>query len=144
VVVKLSGTTLHEGHGEGPLLVLDAALSLWGGTAVATGRIVEERHPQHAETLAGRVVAFPSVRGSSSSATVLAEQLRRGVGPSAVLLRAPDTILVLGALVAGELYGYQMPVVLLDPAEFDRLPGTGTARVDAAAGGGVIEVGDRL
>jgi predicted aconitase with swiveling domain len=140
VTLTLIGTPLHEGHGDGPLLMLEAPLSVWGGTDVETGRIVEARHPQHSIPLAGRVVAFPGVRGSSSSATVLAEQIRRGVGPAAVVLRDPDTILVLGALVAGELYGRRVPVVLLDPVDFDRLPGTGIAAVTADGERGVIEV----
>ncbi len=132
------GTTLHEGHGAGALLVLDEALSLWGGTDVATGRIVHAHHPQRGALTAGRVVAMPGVRGSSSSATVLAEQLRRGVGPAAVLLRELDAILVIGAIVAYELYARQMPIVVLRASDYDALPRAGTAVVRASPGRGRV------
>jgi predicted aconitase with swiveling domain len=138
--MRLVGTTLHEGHGTGRLLILDEGLSLWGGTDVATGRIVEARHPQHSDRITGRVVAFPSVRGSSSSATVLAEQLRRRVGPCAILVREPDAILVLGALVAAELYAHRMPIVLLDPADFDLLAGEGAATVTGGPEEAIVDI----
>jgi hypothetical protein len=55
---------------------------------------------------------MPSGRGSSSSSTVLAEAIRLGTGPAGIVLGAPDEIIVIGALVAAELYGSQMPVVI--------------------------------
>ena len=58
---------------------------------------------------------MPAVRGSSSSSSILAELLRLGLGPAAILLGEPDEILVVGALAAAELYAATCPVVLLDP-----------------------------
>jgi hypothetical protein len=60
----------------------------------------------------GRILEMPSGRGSSSSSTVLAEAIRLGTGPAGIVLGAPDEIIVIGALVAAELYGSQMPVVI--------------------------------
>ncbi len=56
---------------------------------------------------------MPSGRGSSSSSSVLAEAIRLGTAPLAILLAEPDEILVLGALVAGYLYGRTCPIVVL-------------------------------
>lgn len=106
--------TLVEGDAEGPLLVLDDALSLWGGVDVATARIIEEAHPQHGETLTGKIVVLPHGRGSSSSSSVLAEMLRLGIGPRAIVLGEPDPILVIGALVAHALYDVECPIVVVD------------------------------
>ena len=55
--------------------------------------------------------------GSSSSASVLAEAVRAGRGPAAIVLGEPDLILAIGAAVAEELYGVRVPVVVLSPAE---------------------------
>jgi predicted aconitase with swiveling domain len=89
----------------------------------ATGAVIERRHPQHGETMRARVVAMPGGRGSSSSSTVLAEAVRAGVAPEAIVLRRPDPILPLGALVAAELYGRSCPVVVLDDADYEALAG---------------------
>lgn len=102
-------------------LVLAEPLSLWGGLDPATGVIVEPRHPQHGAVVTGRVLVMPSTRGSSSSASVLAEAVRAGTAPAAIVLGEPDLILAIGAEVAAELYGVRVPVVVLAPADRDRL-----------------------
>jgi predicted aconitase with swiveling domain len=60
------------------------------------------------------VVLMPGGRGSSSSASVLAEALRAGTAPAALLLGEPDLILAIGAEVADALYGTRLPVVVVD------------------------------
>jgi predicted aconitase with swiveling domain len=105
----------------GRLLVLDEPLSLWGGLDPANGLVIEPHHPQYGQSLAGRLVAMPAGRGSSSSSSVLAEALRAGTGPRALLLRAPDGILLVGALVARELYSVDCPILALRPTDYRRL-----------------------
>ena len=101
----------------GRALVLTDGLSLWGGMDPATGELIDAHHPQRGANLAGRVVVMPSGRGSSSSASVLAEAVRAGTAPAAILLAEPDLILSIGARVAEELYGVVVPVVVLRPDE---------------------------
>ena len=96
----------------GRALVLADTLSLWGGMDPATGELIDAHHPQHGANLAGRVVAMPGGRGSSSSASVLAEAVRAGTAPAAFVLAEPDLILSIGAEVAAELYGIRVPVVV--------------------------------
>ncbi|HEX6989595.1 MAG TPA: DUF126 domain-containing protein, partial [Bacillota bacterium] len=78
---------------------------------------------------------MPGGRGSSSSSTVLAEAIRLGTGPAAILLTERDAIIALGALVAGELYGRVCPVVWVGPS-------TWSDGVDAVVGpGGRVRLG---
>ena len=100
----------------GRALVLDEGLSLWGGMDPATGLLIDARHPQRGASLTGRIVVMPSGRGSSSSASVLAEAVRARTAPAAILLGESDLILSIGAAVAEELYGVVVPVVVL-PAD---------------------------
>src|SRR5207247_1043796 len=58
------------------------------------------------------VLVMPSGRGSSSSSSVLAEAIRRGTAPAAIVLLEADVILALGSAVAAELYGRTVPVVV--------------------------------
>ena len=103
---------LVEGEARGSALVLEEPLSFWGGLDPTTGEIVEVSHPQRGEVVTGRVLVLPSGRGSSSSATVLAESIRLGTGPAAIALSEPDEIIAMGALVAAELYGIVVPVIV--------------------------------
>jgi predicted aconitase with swiveling domain len=110
----MEATTLVEGCAVGSALVLEEPLSFWGGLDPATGEIVETSHPQRGQIVTGRIVVLPSGRGSSSSATVLAESIRLGTGPAGIVLGEPDEIIAVGALVAAELYGSgsAIPVVV--------------------------------
>jgi hypothetical protein len=78
-----------------------------------TGRLSDHHHPQVGAILTGQILVMPSGRGSSSSSSVLAESIRLGTAPLAILLSAPDDILVLGALVAEYLYARTCPIVVL-------------------------------
>lgn len=96
-------------------LVLDEPLSLWGGVDPASGEIIDVHHPQRGANVSGRVLVMPAGRGSSSSASVLAEAVRAGTAPAAIVLGEPDLILSIGSAVAEELYGVRVPVVVLPP-----------------------------
>jgi hypothetical protein len=104
--------TLVAGTAEGRALVLDEPLSFWGGVDPATGDVIDGRHPQHGANVAGRILVMPSGRGSSSSSSVLAESIRAGTAPAAIVLLEPDPILALGAIVARELYDLTIPIVV--------------------------------
>jgi predicted aconitase with swiveling domain len=110
---ELAGRALLTGEAVGPALVLEAPLSLWGGMDPRTGRITDHHHPQLGATATGHILVLPAGRGSSSSSSVLAEAIRLGTAPLAILLAEPDEILVLGALVAEYLYERTCPVLVL-------------------------------
>jgi predicted aconitase with swiveling domain len=114
----IEGRLLVVGEAQAEALVLDEPLSFWGGLDPVTGRIVEVGHPQHGAVVTGRILVMPSGRGSSSSATVLAEAIRLGTGPAGIVLRERDDIVVVGALVAAELYGIVVPIVVVDEGTY--------------------------
>jgi hypothetical protein len=105
---------LVRGTANGTVLLLEAPLSFWGGLDPATGCIIDRRHPQCGACVTGCVLVMPGGRGSSSSSTVLAEAIRRGTAPAAIILAESDPIVVLGAVVAEILYHRTVPVVTLE------------------------------
>ena len=118
----MKGTVLADGAADGPALRLDEPLSFWGGVDPASGEIIDARHPQRGSSVQGRVLVMPSVRGSSSSSSVLAETVRAGCAPAAILLGEPDLILAVGAAVAKELYDVRVPVLQLALADLAAIP----------------------
>jgi len=115
------GRTLVAGRATGTAVVLEEPLSFWGGLDPATGDVIDTHHPQLGAHLAGCILVMPAGRGSSSSSSVLAEAIRAGTGPAAIVLREPDGIVALGAIVARELYGTLTPVIVVDGLAFDAL-----------------------
>jgi uncharacterized protein len=131
--------TLAHGRAEGRALVLDDPLSLWGGLDPITGSVIDPHHPQAGVVVTGRILVMPAGRGSSSSSYVLAEAIRAGTAPAAIVLLDADPILALGSLVAEELYGTAMPVVVADTTTYAAIA-TGLALiVEAGPAGASIE-----
>lgn len=103
---------LTSGTIEAQVLLLDTPLSLWGGVDLQSSEIVDRTHPQQGTAIANRILAMRSARGSSSSSSALVEIARVRLAPAAIILGQYDPILVMGALVADELYGVKIPIVL--------------------------------
>lgn len=98
-------------------LRLTEPLSFWGGIDPQTGRIIDVSHPQVGESVTGKLLRMPHSRGSSSSPSVLAESLRLGTGPAAIVLDRADPMVVLGAVVARLLYGIECRVTVEAPID---------------------------
>lgn len=105
------------GPASGKALVLDAPISLWGGVDPQSGRITDVRHPQHGETIGGRVLFLPGTIGSSSASAVLMELVHNKHEPAAIILHEPDAILLLGLIVAREMNWPTPPALRLDRKE---------------------------
>lgn len=103
----------------GECLALTAPISFWGGVDPRSGLIIDARHPQRGASVAGTVLALPGTIGSSSASAVLLELVHAGKAPAALLLDAPDAILLLGLVVAREL-GWPAPPALRLPAARQR------------------------
>jgi predicted aconitase with swiveling domain len=127
----MSARALVAGQASGQVLVLTEPLSFWGGVNAETGELIDSHHPQRGSQLAGRVLLLPGGRGSSSSSSVLAECIRNGVAPAALLLATADPILALGSLVAQEVYGLSIPVVVLAPAAYEMFSRAQHLTIDA-------------
>ena len=115
----------------GHALVLDEPLSFWGGLEPDTGTLIDVHHPQRGVVLTDRVLVMPSGRGSSSSSYVLAESIRAGTAPAAIVLGETDAIVALGAIVARELYGSTIPVIVLDPDAYASIADGAAVEVQA-------------
>jgi len=119
------------GRAAGRTLVLDEPLSFWGGVDAATGTIVDTHHPQVGASIVGKILVLPGGRGSSSSSSVLAEAIRNGVGPAAIVLAVRDPIIALGCLVARELYGTSTPVAVLGDEAYHACASASRVAVEA-------------
>jgi predicted aconitase with swiveling domain len=122
VTPGIEGRALVEGDASGTVLRLDEPLSFWGGLDPATGHIVDRRHPDFGTSVTGKILAMPSGRGSSSSSSVLAEAIRAGTGPAGIVMTVSDGIVALGAVVADELYGIVVPVMVVGREVFESIP----------------------
>jgi len=134
--VLIRGQVLVEGRGSGPLLVLTAPISFWGGVDPLSGKIIQPTHPDCGVSIAGKVLVLPGTIGSSSSSAIMLELIREGMAPAAIILSKADAILALGAVVAGELELPMLPVLRCDIDAFE------TGQWAEIAEGGIIRLGE--
>ncbi len=123
---------LVPGAGEGRALHLEADISFWGAVDPLDGRIIDRRHPQFGQLIAGRIILLRRSIGSSSGSAILLETLYRACGPAGIILGEPDQILTLGAVVAREMGYMSIPVVQLEPRQFSKLQGQIKILVDGS------------
>lgn len=138
--VILRGTALIAGRASGEVLHANTGLSFMGGVEAATGRIIDVHHPLCGASVAGKILAIPSGRGSCSGSLVIFELLMNGQAPAALVFRHKETILTLGVLLAAELFQRGIPVLHLDETAFEALSAARFARIE----GDGIRPTDRL
>jgi predicted aconitase with swiveling domain len=117
----IHGQVVIGGQAQGAALVSSEPLSFWGGYDWKTGEIIDRRHPLSGSIAAGRILAVPFTRGSSTTTAVLLEAIRAGTAPAAILTTEADFFFALASVVADELYAKPLPLVALAAADFASL-----------------------
>lgn len=109
--LMIQALILHGGEARGRILALDAPLSFWGAFDPRTGRIIDVHHPQCGSCITGTILMMRETRGSGTAPGGMAEAIRLGTAPAAIILIKPDINLAIGAEVAETLYGKACPIL---------------------------------
>src|SRR5438876_12245531 len=136
----ITGRIVVEGEAAGEALVTTEALSFWGGYDFHTGEIIDRHHPLAGVRAAGRILAVPFSKGSSTTTAVLLEAVRAGTAPAAIVTTGVDAFFALASIVAGVMYGKSFPVIALEPSDFSSLITGSRIHVERS---GQIRVGHR-
>src|SRR5213079_979201 len=135
----IPGRVLVPGEAHGEALVTTDALSFWGGYDFHTGQIIDRHHPLAGVCAAGRILAVPASKGSSTTTAVLLEAVRAGTAPAAIVTTGVDSFFALASIVADVMYGKSFPVIALDASDFAALSTGERLRVERS---GKIRVTD--
>jgi hypothetical protein len=117
----LQGKPFIPGSAKGTALVSREPLSFWGGYDWKTGEIIDRRHPLSASNAAGKILAIPFTRGSSTTTAVLLEAIRAKTAPAAIITTATDLFFALASVVAEEMYSISIPLAAISESDFARL-----------------------
>ncbi len=112
---------LVAGTASGEALISSEPLSFWGGYDHRDGSIIDRRHPLNGKIAAGKILGIPFTRGSSTTTAVLVESVKVNTAPAAIICNRLEAFLSLAAIVADELYGKRVPIIFIEPEEFDTL-----------------------
>lgn len=120
-MAMIKGQAIIPGQARGLVLTSSEPLSFWGGYDWQTGEVIDRRHPLSGRIAAGRILAVPFTRGSSTTTAVLLEAIKAGTAPAAIVTLESDFFFALASVVADELYATPVPLVVIDAADFAAL-----------------------
>jgi predicted aconitase with swiveling domain len=95
----LRGRVIKAGRAEGTALVSPEPIGFFGMIDAETGIVVEKGHPLEGETVAGRVLVFPSGKGSTVGSYSLYRLARAGLAPAAIINAESEPIVAVGAII---------------------------------------------
>lgn len=126
----IHGRTIFAGVAQGEALVTSMGISFYGGVDPESGIVVERGHELEGLSIAGKVLAFPTGKGSTVGSYTLYRLKKNGLAPAAILNSECETITAVGCIIA------EIPCV--DHISIEKLRTGEKLRVDAE--NAVIEV----
>lgn len=109
--MKLRGRSIYAGYARGEALVTQMAISFFGGVDPQSGIVVEKDHELEGQSIAGKILIFPSGKGSTVGSYTLYRLKKAGFAPSAILNAECETITAVGCIIA------EIPCVDMLPLE---------------------------
>jgi predicted aconitase with swiveling domain len=108
--MRLHGRSIFPGSAQGEALVTSQAISFFGGVDAETGMVVERGHELEGQCIAGKVLVFPTGKGSTVGSYTLYRLKRNGHAPCAILNAKCETITAVGCIIAEIVCVDQLPI----------------------------------
>jgi len=100
MVKRLRGRIIKAGSAHGVALVSPEPVGFLGGVDPDSGMLVERGHPLEGQCIAGRVLVFPSGKGSTVGSFTLYRLARNHLAPAAILNAQSEAIVAVGAIIS--------------------------------------------
>ena len=124
--MELTGRGLAEGTVEAKALVSRSPISFLGGLDPNEGTIADPDSDILGQSVRGKALIFPRGKGSTVGSYVLYAAAKRGNGPAALVCDQAETIVTVGAVIAG--------IPLVDALDTYALESGDRVTVDGGAG----------
>ena len=124
--MSFTGRKISPGSAEGEALVTSMGISFYGGVDPETGQVVEKGHALEGQSVAGKVLVFPTGKGSTVGSYTLYRLKKAGVAPAAIINAEAETITAVGCIIS------DIPCV--DHIPIEQLVTGMRVRVDAESG----------
>jgi predicted aconitase with swiveling domain len=98
--MKLTGRKISTGSATGEALVTKMGISFFGGVDPETGQVVEKNHELEGQSIAGRVLVFPTGKGSTVGSYTLYRLKKAGLAPAAIVNAEAETITAVGCIIS--------------------------------------------
>jgi predicted aconitase with swiveling domain len=98
--MKLTGRKIYKGIVEGEAIVTKDGISFYGGVDPDTGKVVEVGHELEGQSIAGKILVFPTGKGSTVGSYTLYRMKKNNMAPAAIVNKKIDTIIAVGCIIS--------------------------------------------
>lgn len=130
----IKGRTISKGKATGQALVSKTPITFLGGVDPKTGIVVERGHELEGQSVTGRILIFPTGKGSSVGSFVIYQMAKNATAPAGIINVKADEIVAAGAIISD--------IPMMDSLEDDPLKIKDGTPVTIDATRGCIEVED--
>ncbi len=97
---QLKGRIIYKGKAEGEALVTSMPISFYGGVDPNTGVVIEKGHELQGQSVKGKILVFPTGKGSTVGSYTLYRMKKNGTAPAGMINKECETVVAVGAIIS--------------------------------------------
>jgi len=109
-LASFTARIIKSGCADAPALVSPEPIGFLGGVDGKTGNVTERGHALEGANVAGKVLVFPTGKGSTVGSYVLYELAANGLAPAAIINAESEPIVAVGAIISNIPMVDQVPI----------------------------------
>ena len=98
--MELKGRIIFKGVAEGEALTTSQQISFYGGVDPETSEILEKGHELQGKRIKGKILVFPTGKGSTVGSYTLYRLKKGGVAPAGIVNKECETVVAVGAIIS--------------------------------------------
>ena len=98
--MELKGRIISKGIAEGEALTTTQPISFYGGVDPETSEILEKGHELQGKRIKGKILVFPTGKGSTVGSYTLYRLKKGGIAPAGIINRECETVVAVGVIIS--------------------------------------------
>jgi hypothetical protein len=98
--MNLEGRIIKYGEIEGEAIVSSESIGFLGGVDPETGVVIEKGHPLEGKNIKGKILIFPTGKGSTVGSYILYRMMKNNVAPLGIINEECEPITAVGAIIS--------------------------------------------
>jgi len=96
----MKGRTISRGVAEAEALTTTQPISFYGGVDPETSEVLEKGHELQGKQIMGKILVFPTGKGSTVGSYTLYRLKKGGVAPAGIINNECETVVAVGAIIS--------------------------------------------
>ncbi len=96
----MKGRIIMKGKIQDVALVTSEPISFYGGVDPTTGTIIEKGHELQGKSVKGKILVFPTGKGSTVGSYTLYRMKKSGTAPAGIINKECGTVIAVGAIIS--------------------------------------------